>query len=168
MVAGDLERPRPGEDANVSLVGVDRGGDEEALAVRGQAAGRLDARLPLAAADADRLVVARLGRERIVVVDALGPDARAIVDDPAGVAPPAGRTSHSRTATSAFGRSTARPSVTSGKPTIASGSGSGAEVKHSDRPSSARWSSGSSPDRPYGHQTPPSSPTDCGPRYSRR
>ena len=81
---------------------------------------------------------------------------------------PPGATSSSRAATSASGRSLAKRSVSRGWPRISSFSGSGAEVKHSDWPSAARWSGAKSLGWLSPHQAPASAPQSWAPRMVRR
>ena len=54
-------------------------------------------------------------------------------------------------------------SCASGKPRISVRSASGSDVKQSERPSSARWSPGSSPGAPQPHHGPEFRPVSCEP-----
>ena len=76
---------------------------------------------------------------------------------------PSGETSQMRTATSARGLSDDSVSCASVKPSISVRSRRGAEVKHNERPSSARWSGGSSPAKPQPVHAPAFKPVCWSP-----
>ena len=79
---------------------------------------------------------------------------------------PPGSSSQRRTLTSASGRSLTSVRSATAWPSSSSGASSGGESKHSERPSSARWSNGRSSEWPSAHQAPPSRPVVCAPRTS--
>ncbi|MDQ0401654.1 hypothetical protein J2S50_000203 [Streptomyces sp. DSM 40167] len=74
------------------------------------------------------------------------------VDDPSGA------TSQSRATACPYGTSIRRRRVTSGRPRISTGASVTGNSKHTERPSSSRWSGGRSASLPKGKNRPASTP----------